>query len=320
VFSDASEMVFAAVVYIRVEHIGGIDINILGAKTRVAPNKRTLSIPRLELQSFVLGCRWTRCLLKLLETKVENIYHWTDSKTVIAWINSEQRKYTKFVELRISEVLEYMDEFSHTKVRYVPSKLNPADQATKWSKPVDFSKTSSWLNGPEFLRLSPDNWPELHPTTSNEIELKTVLIHMNSTKTEFAAFEFTNFSSFRKLTAVTAWILRYKSNLQRKAQGKPLYLHDWPSCWEIRKARNYLIRKAQNECYHEELHDLQKISETSSPTNQNMNSVSKSSSLFKLTPILEDGIIRVGGANWIGKIYKARHEISCNIKKRSPIY
>lgn len=47
-FSDASESAYAAVVYLRAETDGLATINLVVAKTKVAPLKR-VSIPRLEL-------------------------------------------------------------------------------------------------------------------------------------------------------------------------------------------------------------------------------------------------------------------------------
>lgn len=56
-FVDASEEAFSAVTYIRVEDGRNVGVRFMCAKTRCSPLKQLLSIPRLELQSAVLGCR-----------------------------------------------------------------------------------------------------------------------------------------------------------------------------------------------------------------------------------------------------------------------
>lgn len=53
-FSDASRVAYAAVVYIRtVDSEGNIHVNLVTAKTKVAPTMQ-VSIPRLELMGAVL--------------------------------------------------------------------------------------------------------------------------------------------------------------------------------------------------------------------------------------------------------------------------
>jgi hypothetical protein len=132
-------------VYLRKDAVDDIEVRLIGAKSRVAPTRKTLSIPRLELQGFILGLRWAKFLMKgLNKIKVDKVIHWCDSKTVIAWINSTDRKFNRFVEHRISESIEYFDEFKIAEVRYIPSKLNVADEATKWAKPIDVSPHSVW--------------------------------------------------------------------------------------------------------------------------------------------------------------------------------
>ena len=53
VFVDASSNV--GVAYLRVEYCGAVDIAFVSAKTRCIT--KSMSIPRLELQAAVLGCR-----------------------------------------------------------------------------------------------------------------------------------------------------------------------------------------------------------------------------------------------------------------------
>ena len=56
VFTDASKNGFGAAVYIRMSNGDDVDVNLVIAKTRVAPIK-FLTIPRLEFQGAVVGIR-----------------------------------------------------------------------------------------------------------------------------------------------------------------------------------------------------------------------------------------------------------------------
>ena len=54
-FCDASKLAYAAVTFLRVENQDGVDLKLLAAKSRVAPEN--ISIPRLEL---LAACIWSR--------------------------------------------------------------------------------------------------------------------------------------------------------------------------------------------------------------------------------------------------------------------
>ena len=58
--TDASQLAYAAVSYVRYEYEDGeITVRFVAAKAKVAPTKAT-SIPRLELMAAVLGLRLSR--------------------------------------------------------------------------------------------------------------------------------------------------------------------------------------------------------------------------------------------------------------------
>lgn len=94
VFVDASEDVFSAVVYFRVEDDDGVDCALVGSKARVAPLKY-LSIPRKELQASVLGTRLSASINNSQRFKIKRRIFWTDSATVVSWLNSDHRKYSQ---------------------------------------------------------------------------------------------------------------------------------------------------------------------------------------------------------------------------------
>ena len=95
-FSDASEVGFGAVAYLRFETEGGVEVAFVAAKSRVAP-LRQLTVPRLELSGAVLACRLAATVKNELRVKVDQLFFWTDSTTVLRWINSRSCRFHTFV-------------------------------------------------------------------------------------------------------------------------------------------------------------------------------------------------------------------------------
>jgi len=87
-FVDASQEAYAAVIFCRTETKSKIDVSFVQAKTRVAPKKH-ITIPRLELLAATIGTRLMRSTLAALDRQQIETFYWTDSSTVLAWI---QRK------------------------------------------------------------------------------------------------------------------------------------------------------------------------------------------------------------------------------------
>lgn len=81
---------------------------------------------------------------------------WTDSTTVLAWINSESCRFKMFVGTRIAEIQELTAGCTW---RYVDSHSNPADDLTRGRTLEELSVTNKWSQGPSFsLRPEPE-WP-----------------------------------------------------------------------------------------------------------------------------------------------------------------
>ncbi|XP_055527406.1 uncharacterized protein LOC129720022 [Wyeomyia smithii] len=104
-FVDASENGMAATQFLRFEHNGAVCCSIAAAKTKVAPLKFQ-SIPRLELQAAFIGARLARSVIESLSTTVHRQFYWTDSRDVLSWIKSDHRRYSTYVAIRVSEILD----------------------------------------------------------------------------------------------------------------------------------------------------------------------------------------------------------------------
>ncbi|XP_070075654.1 uncharacterized protein [Drosophila takahashii] len=173
-FVDASKSGFAAVCYLRIKFGPAIHCYLLGSKTKVAP-LRLVSIPRLELMGATLGARLAYEVETSLTMHICKRIFWTDSRTVLSWLRSDQRKYKQFVAFRVSEIL---DTTKQEDWRWVPTSQNVADEATKWTRTPDFRSGSRWLNGPKFLWQESESWPteSVQKTDETDAELKVQFI------------------------------------------------------------------------------------------------------------------------------------------------
>ncbi|XP_053686496.1 uncharacterized protein LOC128736038 [Sabethes cyaneus] len=282
-FVDASESGFAAVVYFRFREGDVIECSFVAAKTRVAPLK-FLSIPRSELQAAVLGVRLADTILTSLSINVRKRYFWSDSKDVLCWLKSDHRRYSPFVAFRVSEILEStdIDEW-----RWIPTKMNVADEGTKWARVPDLSENCRWFCGPQFLRQDENTWPgkpSLERTTAEELR-PHLLVHTATVESPISP---QNFSKWSSLLRCTALVFRFVNNLKRVRKERlsgPLTQR------ELAEAETYLFRLAQSEVYADEIATLA-VNNAQKRTRIN---IIRHNPLFRDAFLDESGIVRVRG-------------------------
>ena len=124
VFADASEVAFGAAAYWRFEtQDHSYHCSFIFGKTRLAPTK-PLTIPRLELQAAVMAVRMGQTIQKELDVIPSQITYWTDSTTVLSYIESQGTRFHTIVSNRVAEIKEVSDPETW---RHVPGRLNVAD-------------------------------------------------------------------------------------------------------------------------------------------------------------------------------------------------
>ncbi|XP_058445979.1 uncharacterized protein LOC131427079 [Malaya genurostris] len=149
IFVDASVKAYSAVSYFRIVEQELVRCALVACKTKVAP-LQPLSIPRLELQAAVIGSRLRKTITKGHSLKIWRVVFWTDSKTTLQWIRSKDlRRYRPYVAFRVNEILTLSKTVEW---RYCPSRLNVADEATKWIKKFYMCH--------KFLYHHEDKWPQ----------------------------------------------------------------------------------------------------------------------------------------------------------------
>uniref|UniRef100_A0A1B0DK75 Uncharacterized protein n=1 Tax=Phlebotomus papatasi TaxID=29031 RepID=A0A1B0DK75_PHLPP len=103
---------------------------------------------------------------------------WSDSTTVLQWLQSHPRKWQKYVAQRTAQILEVLPPHHW---RYVPSKQNPADCLSRGVKPSELVSHPLWWTGPKWLSQDSSAWPEnkviVPADTGEEKIVKKMLAH-----------------------------------------------------------------------------------------------------------------------------------------------
>ena len=90
----------------RVEKVDfPINVSFVMRKTREAPIKTT-TIPKLELQAALHASRIKASFLEDHDIAIDRVHMWSDSTTVIQWLNAFDKKRLIFVANRIEEIME----------------------------------------------------------------------------------------------------------------------------------------------------------------------------------------------------------------------
>ena len=297
-FGDSSEKCYAACAYLRVVNASGnVHCTLVMARMRLAPqDSKRLSLPRLELQAAVMVVRLAAALDLELDLKIDGSVFWTDSLTVLKYINNETRRFKTFVGNRVAEVRESSEP---QQWRHCPGPLNPADDATR-GLPLSIllDRNNRWLHGPSFLYESPENWPTmLDPSRLkvDDADPEVKFIH-TVVQDETEPLDPCNFSTLTRLIRVTALVLRMVS-LLRSIRGEGARSVGPLTVADMDQGKKFWIKRCQNDRYRNEIMALKKPDPRSLlERDEQYRKLSRDSSILKLRPFLDDdNIIRVGG-------------------------
>ena len=286
IFTDASEEAMCIVAYLQDE--ATLKLTYVKGKGRVAPI-RHMTVPKLELQAAVYGVRLGKQILNEHDVKIDKIYHWTDSSTVLQWLQAAHKKQQVFVANRAAEILE---NSSMDKWRHVKGVENPADIGTRGMS-IEGLKEFVWLNGPAWLQADEEKWPKLWCQV-NELEPEQVPSTVATETKLDQIFDWRRYSSFNRIRNFIAYCMRFRT------KQKGILKAD-----EIHHAERILFRFVQNESF-----------TNSSKSIANSKEISKTLNTAKLSLFIEeDGTIRVKGRLKHSNLnYNAKHPILLTAK------
>ncbi|UYV65032.1 hypothetical protein LAZ67_3002876 [Cordylochernes scorpioides] len=208
IFCDASQFAYATCIFLRIEKEDRVDIQLIQARTRVAPLKK-LTIPRLELLACLIGARLAANVIQDLEFEEIPRFYWTDSTNAPCWIQREDN-WAAFVMNRVKEIHNLSSPESW---RHIPGRLNPADLPSRGCS-AESLKETRWWEGPAWLKVSQEEWPK--STIIPDLEIvyserrKTILNTLCTTRENENLFG--RYSHFLRIVRITAWIYRFFNN------------------------------------------------------------------------------------------------------------
>ncbi|XP_006813950.1 uncharacterized protein LOC102806813 [Saccoglossus kowalevskii] len=129
----ASESGYGTVTYIRmVNQKNEVNCALLSGKARVLPLK-TITIPHMELTAATVSICINRLLKRELDLPITESYYWTDSQTVLRYINNKTARFHAFVANRISVIHKGSEPRQWS---YVSTNDNPADKCSR-GQPIE---------------------------------------------------------------------------------------------------------------------------------------------------------------------------------------
>ena len=236
--------------------------------------------------------------------KINKVFMWSDSKTVLQYIRNENVKYPTYVMHRVSEIKKNTDVSSWN---YIPVVLNVADDATRVTNFQNLNEHCRWFNGPEFLVNDESEWPK--ETFDKSVENASTSINQVNISPQYQSFiNWNYYSSFYKLTYHVASLLKLKRHWTKRHRNQPSNVNfNIFTVKEIEESLNVIVCESQKEYYPRESNSL--------PMTK---LVSKDSKLLSLHPLLIDNITRVGGRNKHANVpFNQRHQMI--IHKNHPL-
>ena len=279
-FSDASEVAYGVVSYLRViAKDGRIECTLVMAKSRLAPLKR-LTLPRLELQAATLAARQNALLRKELGLDLRPPTYWTDSTIVLQYISNTTARYHTFVANRVAEI---QNATNIEEWRHVPTRENPADDASRGVSASDLSG-SRWVHGPAFLKLPPEQWPStpvIRPLDEAELEVKKAISFSTQALDHQGPID-------KLIDGITNWMQLLRTiacfQLIPEIHRSKIPFKGPLEAEHLQRAEEFLVTYVQRQCYLEEINAI----------NQGR-SIPISSPLIRLRPVLSEGKLVIPG-------------------------
>ena len=310
-FSDASKVAQGAVVYLRstyAEHPPMM--SLVCAKTKVTPLKvaaeiekkekeaakqlktkhqplldeaphKDPSIHKLELSAAELLSDLLSTVQSVLDIPDEDVHAWSDSSTVLSWLDGRPKDYKVYVTNRINLILQRTTPQTWL---WVPTKSNPADCASRGMMPADLLSHQLWWEGPEWMRQEPIQVPHQPPRKPLAAPEQRV-VSCNIVQLPPVPDLELQHTNYHKLLTTTAWCLKFFGCLKHTRPPDPGKEVKLLTAVELKHAEHFLVKRSQARTLSSDQHAL--LHDKDPPA---------SSRLKALAPYLDgEQLLRVGG-------------------------
>ena len=238
IFGDGSPLAMCAAAYIRWElQDGTYTSHLFAAKTRVTPLER-VTIPRVEMQSAVMGVRVGNSIMKSTDYNFKNVTYITDSTCTIATLKKESVALKEYMGNMVAEIC---GSAKPSQFYHVSSADNIADLGTRMEATADDMKSGAWPYGPAFIRTDRKYWPvtqEVDDADVPEDEVIKKSVCYYAVKVE-PIVDIKKFRSFSFLMGVTA---RIYSIFERKS-----FAIKEVTTSSLKKAERYWIQQSMEQ-------------------------------------------------------------------------
>ncbi|KAL4136057.1 hypothetical protein QTP88_007625 [Uroleucon formosanum] len=207
-FCDASQVGYAAVVYVRMINVGGDkSVFLIGTKTKLAPTK-TLTVPRLVLNAAVLLAQWLGRIQKILSPQLDvvGLRAWSDSTIVLSWLTSPHESFKVYVSNRVHQIRSLLPDCHW---QHIVSAENPADCASRGVMPAALAQLDLYWRGPQIAYGEPSEWDDSRPSLPL-CELPELRVVSHAARVDDEDIEwFVRFSSFDRMLRIVAYMRRF---------------------------------------------------------------------------------------------------------------
>ena len=203
---------------------------------------KRLTIPNLELQAATLGSRLATYIKEKLDLHLARTFMWTDSTTVLHWINASNQRHSIFVANCLKNT---HDSTEASDWRYVPTIENPADDETRGYQANQMNATSLWIQGPSFLKKEEQFWSTQHPMSQ-----QVAMSHAHSPPdcSTSPPFDITCFSNWNRLIRTVAFYFLV-ADKAKNSQATLTFEH-------VTKVFKFFIKNSQQQSFSEEINEL----------------------------------------------------------------
>ena len=217
---------------------------------------------------------------------------------VLRYIHNTASRFHTFVANR----LRLIQSLTNTKQwRYVPTKRNPADVASRGLMPNKVDTADLWFRGPSFLLNYYEPWPEqpefneLLSSDDEEMKKESVCNVLQDSKILDRLLQ--RFSNYQKIIDAMAWLLRFKTFMCWKYGGSNSLPIGSLSAKDNKETTKQIVKLVQWDAFPEAMQRLssEKKNGRRYLSLKDLNNLPCLKLLRKLNPFLEEELMRAGG-------------------------
>lgn len=275
-FCDASNIAYGCCLYIRSVHNNKVYVRLLCSKSRIAPLKAKLTVPKLELNAaFLLAKLYAKVGPILNKINFHRKLLFTDSQIVLCWLRNMPEKGPVYVQDRVRNTRALSTDCTWLHIAGVD---NPADCLSRGLNPCELRDHKLWWLGPK--DLSALDYIPCSTACEPVYVAEEASVSVNCNALE-EVIPMSKYSSILKIQRIVGYILRFINNCRVKKE-KRLFTRTL-SPTEYRQAMLVIVKQVQGLHFAEEVKGLQ----NNKPIKGN---------LEKMHPFLDSvGCMRVGG-------------------------